>query len=74
MVLGKLDRYMQEKNPKLDDLLTPHTTLNSKLINDLNIRLKTKNPGRKQAVKSHTLFVAIFFLIYPPRQGKQKKK
>ena len=72
--VGHLLEYWTEmcRKIKLYHLLILHPSINSKWISLK--RLKTKNPGRKQAVKSHTLFVAIFFLIYPPRQGKQKKK
>ena len=39
MVLGKLDRYVQEN--ELDYHLTQHTRINTTWIKDLNVRPKT---------------------------------
>ena len=67
---------MQEKNPKLDDLLTPHTTLNSKLIKALNIRPQTiktleENVGNKI---SHIAHGNIFTDISPKAREMKEKK
>ena len=50
MVLGKLDTFMQKN--KTRPPLTPYTRINSKLIDDLSVRLKTikiseENTGSK---------------------------
>ena len=60
---------------KLEQLFTPHTRINSKWIKDLNVRPETikiveENTGSKILDITHT----IFYQIYLPRQGKQKKK
>ena len=69
MVLGKLDRYMQ-KNETRPPTYTIHK--NKLKMNEL-LKCKSlnhKNPGRKQAVKSQTFLIAIFFLIYLLPQEK----
>ena len=73
MLLGILDTYIKKK--KLDYLLTLHTRINSKYINDLNIRLKTIKI-LEENLGSNTLdmFCRKYFLIYLLGQVKQKKK
>ena len=74
MVLGKLDRYVQEN--ELDYHLTQHPRINTTWIKDLNVRAETtkiikENIGSKVSDIAHRKF---FYQIYIPRQGKQKKK
>ena len=77
MVLGKWDRYKQEKKEKKrGHLLTRYTRINSKWIKDLNVRLNTikfleENIGSKISDTAHK---NIFFLMYLLRNGKEKKK
>ena len=59
---------------KLDHLLIPHK---NKCKMDQRLKCQTqnhKNTRRKQALKSWTFLIAIFFLTYLLEQGKQKKK
>ena len=72
MVLGKLVRYMQKNETRL---LSYATHENLKWIKDLNVRPETikipeENIGSKISDMAHT----NFYLVYLPRQGKQKKK
>ena len=75
MVLGKLDRYAQKNEMKLDYLLMPHTRINSKWVKNLNVRPKIikileKNIGSKisDIARSNLL------LDIAPRQGNKRKK
>ena len=64
MVLGKLNGYMQKKK-NLDHFFTTYMGINSKLIKNLNVRLKTvklleENIGSKISDFSHSnVFVGI---------------
>ena len=59
---------------KIDHLLTTQPRINSKWIKDLNVRPQTIKILEENIAKSWTLFVATFYLIYLPKQGKQKRK
>ena len=61
---------------EIDYLLTPHPRINSKWIEDLNIRPETIKilEGNIDSKISDIAHSNIFFLIYLLRQGKQKKK
>ena len=75
MVLGKLGRYVQKSETKL--LLIPHTRINSKWIEDLNIRSKTRkiiegNTDSKIWDITHSnIFIRY---ISPDKENKRKNK
>ena len=73
MVLGKLSRYM--KKMKLDHQLTPYTKVNSKWIQDLNIRQETikilkESTGREIS----DICQSIFITDAAPRAMETKEK
>ena len=76
MVLGELDHYMQKKKKiKLDHQLTPHTRINSRWIENVNIgcdtiKLSEKNIGSEISGVSYS---NIFDKI-SPRVRKIKEK
>ena len=73
MVLGKLDRYVQEN--ETNHLLTSHKRINSKGIKDFNVRPETiKLLEENIGSKISDIACSNILLDNSPRQGKQKKK
>ena len=75
MVLGKLDRYAQKNEMKLDYLLMPHTRINSKWVKNLNVRPKIikileKNIGSKIS----DIARSNFFSDISPQARETKEK
>ena len=70
MVLGKLESYVQKQ--KLEHFLTPYTKINSKWVEDLNVRPETiklleENIGRTLDDINQSK------ILYDPPLRKQKK-
>ena len=73
MVLGKLDRYVQKM--KLEHLLTPHTRINSKWIEDLNVRPKAiKIIEENIGSKISNIACRKFLLDISPQARETKKR
>ena len=75
MVLGKMNRYMQKI--KLDHLLTPYKRINSKWIQNLNIRFKTikileENIGSKILNIAHSN-ISFFWYVFSGKGNKRKR-
>ena len=71
-MLGKLDRYIEKK---LDHFFTPYTRINSKWINELNVKLKSikileKNIGSKVLDIAHSNILSNIALL--AREIKEK--